>query len=91
MTYLLQNFIADCGGLLGLFMGISFLSLINSVLKFTKKFMLQRKVKVEDERKAQLTEVLICRDRPNTLLWIVDYEYHDLGIKNIPWVDSKNN
>lgn len=34
VAYHLQNFIADWGGLIGLFLGISFLSVVNSILTF---------------------------------------------------------
>lgn len=33
-SYKLENLIADCGALLGLFMGISFISILNTFLKF---------------------------------------------------------
>lgn len=34
VAYHLQNFIADCGGLFGLFLGISVLSIVNMTLNF---------------------------------------------------------
>lgn len=90
MTYVLQNFIADIGGLLGLFMGISLLSMIDSVLKFSKKLVLKRKI----ENQQNVTEILICSmhdERPKTPLWIVDCEEYDKDIKNDQMLESKNN
>lgn len=37
MAYHIQNFIADCGGLFGLFLGISFVSVVNLIVDFLSK------------------------------------------------------
>jgi hypothetical protein len=42
VTYSLQNFIADAGGLLGLFMGYSFLSIAEFIQKCIKYFITKR-------------------------------------------------
>lgn len=92
VTYLLQNLIADCGGLLGLFMGISLLSMINTVLSFSSKLITRRKTEVLEESKKlssisnEKTEILIC-ESPTLPLWIVDYEHEDLSIENISWME----
>lgn len=43
MAYNLQNFVADCGGLLGLFMGISFLSIVDAILRCIVRIMSRKK------------------------------------------------
>jgi hypothetical protein len=43
MAYNFQNFEADCGGLLGLFMGISFLSIVDAILRFVVRVMSRKR------------------------------------------------
>jgi len=53
-AYNLQQFIADCGGLLGLFMGCSLLSIVEIFYHVTLNFMANRKKSREAKVLAQV-------------------------------------
>lgn len=63
----MTDFVAACGGLLGLFMGISLLSIVEFVYYFSLRLFCSyrlRKAKIDDEK------VLVCntiRERPRKL------------------------
>ncbi|KAL7040442.1 hypothetical protein ACKWTF_000394 [Chironomus riparius] len=53
VVYKLQNFVAECGGLLGLFMGISFMSIIQMIIKAIERIITKDN---EEFNKEDITE-----------------------------------
>lgn len=70
-------------------MGVSLLSIMNWVLKFSRKFFKSK----ESENWEDPTEIIVVESKfeKSKDLWVVDQEYRDLGIKNIPWVVDLEN